>query len=254
MAGLSADDVRDILRQAVALGAAAAGVAAAADLRQAPSFALADSGCSLADGRPDPAAVVWPEGARSVVVVALAHPSSQPEMDWWCGRVDPPGNRALAVIVSGLCEWITAEYAVATSHLPYHVERGGIYLKDAAVLAGLGCIGRNNLLVTPEHGPRVRLRALTLDADLPSTGPSGLDPCAGCPAPCRTGCPRGAFGAEWPPAAGYTRVVCYLQMDADIVSAAPAEGDRLPHGRAGPSLPIIKYCRACELACPVGTV
>ncbi|MFX1562445.1 MAG: 4Fe-4S binding protein [Promethearchaeota archaeon] len=44
----------------------------------------------------------------------------------------------------------------------------GIYLKDAAVLAGLGVIGRNNLLITPQFGPRVRLRALAIDKELPS--------------------------------------------------------------------------------------
>lgn len=262
MAGLSADDVGDILKRAVVLGAAAAGVAAVEDLRRAPSFALAECGRGLADGHPDPAPVVWPEGARSVVVLAVAHPASRPEMDWWYGRADPPGNRVLAAIVSGLCEWITAEYGVATSHLPYHVERGGIYLKDAAVLAGLGRIGRNNLLVTPEHGPCVRLRALTLDADLASTGPCDFDPCAGCPAPCRSACPRGAFGAERrgpqeagataPPAAGYSRAACHLQMHADMASAAPAEGDGLPDGLGASSTPIIRYCRACELDCPVG--
>lgn len=262
MARLSAEDVREILDRAQTLGASAAGVAAVADLRGAPSFALAESGGGLGDGRPDPVSPVWPEGARSVLVVALAHPVSQPAMDWWYGRVDPPGNRELARIVSGLCTWITSEYGAAVSHLPYHVERGGIYLKDAAVLAGLGCVGRNNLLVTPQHGPRVRLRALTLDADLPSTGPVGFDPCAGCLAPCRSACPRQAFcGREVasapsqgprPPAGGYTRALCYLQMDADIASAAPAEEGRLRGDVAGPSLPIIKYCRACELACPVG--
>jgi hypothetical protein len=34
--------------------------------------------------------------------------------------------------------------------MPYHVEHGGIYLKDAAVLAGLGCI--DGLLVTFSKG------------------------------------------------------------------------------------------------------
>ncbi len=43
----------------------------------------------------------------------------------------------------------------------------GIYLKDAAVLAGLGVIGRNNLLITPQYGPRVRLRALAVNVELP---------------------------------------------------------------------------------------
>jgi len=34
---------------------------------------------------------------------------------------------------------------------------GDVSLRHAAVAAGLGVVGRNNLLVTPEFGPRVRL-------------------------------------------------------------------------------------------------
>jgi epoxyqueuosine reductase len=37
--------------------------------------------------------------------------------------------------------------------LPYKVEEGGMFLKDAATLAGLGIIGKNNLLITPEFEP-----------------------------------------------------------------------------------------------------
>jgi epoxyqueuosine reductase len=61
--------------------------------------------------------------------------------------------------------------------LSYFIETGGIYLKDTAVLAGLGCIGKNNMLVTPELGPKVRLRALLLEEDLTPTGPIDFDPC-----------------------------------------------------------------------------
>jgi len=40
--------------------------------------------------------------------------------------------------------------------LPYRVEQGGILLKDAAVLAGLGVTGKNNLVITPQlAGPCV---------------------------------------------------------------------------------------------------
>jgi epoxyqueuosine reductase len=227
-----------ILRRAVELGATGAGIVSIDALTHAPSY-------ELAARSPDLPAVVWPEGARTVVVIALAHPREHPELDWWSGRIDPPGNRLLAAIVGGLCEWIPRTFGIACVHLPYHVEKGGIYLKDAAVLAGLGSIGRNNLLVVPGYGPLVRLRALTLDVALPSTGPVALDPCAGCPAPCQAACPRGAFGEyerlETERAGpvglpgGFSRTACFLQMDADIaVAGDPA---------------VIRYCRACELSC-----
>jgi len=42
----------------------------------------------------------------------------------------------------------------------------GLYLKDTAALAGIGPIGKNNLLITQKFGSQVRLRALVTDAPL----------------------------------------------------------------------------------------
>ena len=85
-------------------------------------------------------------------------------------------------------------FEIAAQPLPYHVEKGGIFLKDAAMLAGLGIIGANNLLITPQFGPRVRLRALFLDCELAApTGPLNFSPCDGCNQPCWEACPQQAF-------------------------------------------------------------
>lgn len=46
--------------------------------------------------------------------------------------------------------------------------RGALSHRHAAVEAGLGEIGYNNLLVTPEYGPRVRLVSIVTDAPLES--------------------------------------------------------------------------------------
>ena len=42
----------------------------------------------------------------------------------------------------------------------------GLFLKDACALAGIGPIGKNNLLITEEFGSQVRLRALVTTAPL----------------------------------------------------------------------------------------
>ncbi len=236
----------------------------------------------------EPGEVAWPEGVRSLLVIALEHPANQPEMDWWFGRSDPSGNRILADIVQRLCDWVPEAFGIQTFHLPYHVERGGVYLKDAAVVAGLGCIGRNNLLITREYGPRVRLRALTLGADLPSSGavdqagvgapddPVRFDPCSSCDAPCLRACPQGAFAdlisdplalgleelrGRLPGKTGhFSRAACTIQMEADIADAAewpiaqaPAAGFGRPSASAADVVKVIRYCRACELSCPVGS-
>ncbi|MGD9974726.1 MAG: epoxyqueuosine reductase [Desulfatirhabdiaceae bacterium] len=256
-----------IIKMAKELGASLAGFARVDDLKSAPSFTFAPQMPGAGEGigtRKNalglkPGQVAWPESARSLLVIAVAHPEDKPDMDWWFGAVDPPGNRILARIVKQLGEWISATYPIRTVHLPYHIEKGGTFLKDVAVLAGLGCIGKNNILVTPEYGPRVRLRALTLDVLIPPTGPSRFDPCARCDAPCRRACPRGAFDtrcyeskdygqSRLPGRTGdYSRPACNIQMEQDCALAVELqiEGFDAP-------VKVIKYCRACELNCPVG--
>jgi epoxyqueuosine reductase len=168
----------------------------------------------------------------SVLVLALAHPVDEPELDWWGVKGGTEGNRRLMGISRRVVRWLRRERGVQARDLPYHVERGGVLLKDVAALAGLGAVGRNNLLVTGTLGSRVRLRALQVEHALAPTGPSTLDPCAGCDAPCRAACPRGALSDD-----GYSRARCAEQMAAD--EARPVEG-------------LVRYCRACDLACPVG--
>lgn len=255
-----------ILTRAKQLGAFLAGFASVADLKRAPSFTFAPKMPNAGDyldvwGNDlglEPGKTAWPENAKTILVMGVAHPEDKPEMDWWLGLKNPPGNRILIDLAKTLCVWIEETFGIKSVHLPYRVEKGGTYLKDAAVLSGLGCIGKNNLLVTPQLGPRIRLRALTLDVVLPSTGPVDFDPCAFCEEFCRNACPQKAFGSQiYAPEAydqdllpgrdgSFSRTTCQLQMDIDeIPLGAPGDG-------AEPALPTIKYCRNCELACPVG--
>ncbi len=64
--------------------------------------------------------------------------------------------------------------------------------KHAAVAAGLGCIGRNGLLITEAFGPRVRLAALLTDAPFEPTEASKKDTCKDCHA-CIRACPAQAL-------------------------------------------------------------
>ncbi|MCP4613726.1 MAG: hypothetical protein GY845_33985 [Planctomycetes bacterium] len=177
-----------------------------------------------------------PPDSKALIVLALAHPKSNPELDWWDGNKGTSGNRELIRISNELSDWLKEQFDITAHDLPYHVENGGIFLKDAAVLAGLGCIGKNNLLITPDFGPRVRLRALAIDFLPEVTGPIKFDPCVECDSPCQQACPQNAFQSS-----SYNRPLCTEQMETD---KANAETD-------SPTI-CIKYCRACELACPYG--
>ncbi|WP_163988887.1 hypothetical protein [Pyxidicoccus caerfyrddinensis] len=82
----------------------------------------------------------------------------------------------------------------AASDAPFQVD-----FRLLGYLAGLGTDSRLRLLMHPEHGPWVGLRAACfVDAVLPASTPGGPDLCSGCPAPCVSACPGGAFpGGTW---------------------------------------------------------
>lgn len=63
--------------------------------------------------------------------------------------------------------------------------------KKIAVLSGLGHIGRNNLLVHPSFGSRIRLVTVLTDMPLEADRPTGAD-CGSCRA-CLPRCPAGAI-------------------------------------------------------------
>lgn len=220
-----------IVEKMLEAGASLAGVVDFAALRESPVYAI--MGHELR--RP-----AW---AKSILVIGLAHEETSPGLDWWDrGKGGTPGNRELMKIARKTAEWAKKRYEIYARLLPYHYSQGGVFLKGAATLAGLGTIGANNLLVTPEYGPRVRLRAMFLDVELESTTGPPFSPCDACPMPCREACPRGAFTFG-----SYNRDFCLKQMAADEGASAAA-------ARLLPFLPSthVKYCRACELACPVG--
>jgi epoxyqueuosine reductase len=69
---------------------------------------------------------------------------------------------------------------------------GLLSLKHAAARAGLGTIGRNSLLITPQYGPRVRLTGILTDAEIEPDKSTLVDPCPEC-GRCIELCPAGAL-------------------------------------------------------------
>lgn len=139
-------------------GADVAGVAGIADLKRSPSHDISEKmpefngvGTKTVENR-NHGIVQWPAGAGSAIVIGVAHPPEKPELDWWVtvdAAGNTAGNRLLMKTVSELETYLEKEQGIQCFRLPYHIEHGGVYMKDAAVLAGLGCIGKNNLLITP---------------------------------------------------------------------------------------------------------
>jgi epoxyqueuosine reductase len=105
-------------------------------------------------------------------------------------------------------------------------------------------IGKNNLLVTPEYGTRVRIRGMFIEAELEPTGPLvGFDPCHGCDMPCHRACPRDAFRSG-----SFERAYCKEENDERYANEELIEGSIMGIKEASM---VMKPCRYCELACPI---
>ncbi|MFC1851319.1 hypothetical protein ACFL27_14070 [candidate division CSSED10-310 bacterium] len=222
---------QQIIEKTRVFGASLAGLAAINSLRENPTHKT----------YPD---LFIPPDVKAVLVFALVHQESAPVLDWWDGSGGTPGNRKLIRIARKLNRWLTQDLQARVYLLPYQVEKGGIFLKDAAVLAGLGVLGSNNLLITPQFGPRVRLRALFLDLEPAAAVEPDFFPCDGCAKPCFQACPQGAFDTG-----SYNKSACQKQMSQDEAQAARDQG-KTSDSSSGIC---IKYCRACELSCPQGS-
>jgi len=256
-----------IIAKALAFGASLAGIANVEELKKSPSHLISKQiteyggvGTRNVEGKKS-GEVQWPENAKSAVVIAVEHPLGAPDMDWWVKGLTggTKGNAQLMAVFSKLADWLETEKKIPYIKLAYHIEHGGVYMKDAAVLAGFGCIGKSNMVVTPEYGSRIRLRVMLLDEDLPSTGILGFDPCKDCKEYCLKACPQKAFDKkiysakeygqdELPGRTGvYNRSQCNIEMEKNSTDGKDVEikgTDKI--GRE------VRFCRRCELVCPVG--
>jgi epoxyqueuosine reductase len=242
---------KTIVEKAVELGASLAGIAKVEDLKASPSYErYAKSPFYEEYDRDHPnyqefKGAKWRKEHKSVLVWALVHPASEPVLDWWSMKVPgfTPGNGVLRMQSRKLRIWMGEELGIKALSLPYQVEYGGAFLKDSAHLAGLGVIGKNNLLVTPKFGTRVRLRGIFMEAELEPTGPIDFHPCDGCPMPCHSVCPRDAFRSG-----AFERALCRKENDEREANVEILDGSIM--GIEEPS-EVMKPCRLCEFACPI---
>jgi epoxyqueuosine reductase QueG len=100
---------------------------------------------------------------------------------YFLGRsIEREGYRAIPFAASQVVDW--------------QRQRGHINHKKVGVMAGLGWIGRNNLLVHPLFGSQVRYNTVLTDMPLEANRELGRD-CGSCTA-CVAACPAGAIRTE----------------------------------------------------------
>ncbi len=128
------------------------------------------------------------------------------------------------------------------------VPAGGLPLKRAAALAGLGMQGKNTVVITREYGPKVRLGAVLTSAELESDAPFSGDLCGDCTR-CIRACPTKALK---PHEITIKRCMVYalespesMDVDGDVREMA---GRLILRPTAGSFV----ECTRCLDACPVG--
>lgn len=233
--------VEELIAEAKKWDGIRAGVAAIDDVLSSPSY-KATAGVIWKDDHSEPT-IPWLPNARSLLVLAMHHPEDDPRLDWF-ERGDTAGNRRLKKISESLVAWLHRTHGVRAQVLPYQVERGGVFLKDAAVFGGLGVVGKNNLILHHRWGPRVRLRSVLIESHLPSSGPiENFDPCRRCAIPCQKACPKNSYSRGQ-----YHRPACIQRLESD--RAHPVAGGQ--RDSEGFPLLLTEWCRECEFACLVG--
>ena len=156
------------------------------------------------------------DGARSVLLLAMDYRTAAPE-------VPGPGQGRVARYA-----WGSADYhdviRPKLHHLadrlrewsPGHDARGVIDTaplleREFAQLAGLGWIGKNTLLLSPQRGSWFFLAALVTDAELTPDEPLAADHCGTCTA-CLDACPTDAFVE--PRVLDASRCISYLTIES----------------------------------------
>jgi len=103
------------------------------------------------------------------------------------------GYQAIPIPASQLVDW--------------EKQRGHLSHKHVAQAAGIGWIGRNNLLVNSRHGARVRLLTVLTNLPLQINAPSTED-CGSCHG-CLSVCPAGAIKEQ---REDFDHIRCYEQL------------------------------------------
>jgi len=156
--------------------------------------------------RIDPALVM--SGTKSLVVVALSYYVAEPDSAWWN---DPMRGRIARYAwapdyhdrMTPMLKELAASIQDKIGHpigMRWYVDTGPVLEREHAARAGLGFIGKNTLLISPQYGSYLLLGEILLDVDLPSVGIHASGKEAGTCGTCRRCqdiCPTHAFPAPW---------------------------------------------------------
>lgn len=125
--------------------------------------------------------------------------------------------------------------------LTYEDSLALLNLKAAAVRAGLGVRGLNDLVLNRRFGPRLRLGAIFADLQLPADQPLQDYYCVSCSL-CIVACPTSALGPG-----GFDRSRCIGEFAPDVAMVS-MQTEMLEF----PTRHTLVQCAECVHACPIG--
>lgn len=188
--------------------------------------------------RVDPATLL--PGARSVIVIAINYYREVPETPPQEGRVARYAygrdyHKVLKKLLKQLEAFILEQQPDAQTKLC--VDSAPLLEKAYAVRAGLGFIGKNTTLITPQFGSFVLLGELLTDLELSYDKPA--DGTCGTCTRCLDACPTNAFAG--PRELNANRCISYLTIEH--------KGD-IPEEFHKPMANLIFGCDICQEVCP----
>jgi epoxyqueuosine reductase len=176
--------------------------------------------------------------ARTLIAVAARYPKPEREpqpIAAYALRDDYHHalKRAVRRLSAQLREWVPGSATRTT------VDTAPLREREAAMRAGIGWIGKNTMLVHPQHGCYTLLGTILWTEELPPDPPA-VDHCAECRR-CLDACPTGAFPAPYELDARRCLSYWTIEQRAEL----PAEMQAAQGTRAF-------GCDACLAACPFG--
>jgi epoxyqueuosine reductase QueG len=187
----------------------------------------------------------FPAWVHSAVVLGYATLDEAYDYEMY---IQYQGRRKWHKPIYALLEALSARLAHAlrqqgcrAEHLTFEDSISIIDLKKAAVLAGLGTLGLNNVVVNKDYGPRIRFGAVFTDLELKPDSPLNDYYCSSCTI-CWGACPTWALGPD-----GFDRSRCIAEFNPTReVLGWQKQMLKFP-------TPVTRrQCISCLTSCPIG--
>ncbi|MCI9156888.1 MAG: epoxyqueuosine reductase [Lawsonibacter sp.] len=143
--------------------------------------------------------------------------------------------------VNGTLSQIASHAVTTLKDLGYQATtRTGLPQKTVATRAGIGWVGKSNLLVTEQYGSMIRLAAVLTDAPLTAAEPINESKCGDCRL-CVDACPAGALaGKLWDTTVSRDEILDTSACSAMAVSRS-IQGFGVPIELCGKCFAVCKY-------------